>query len=380
MVKPLKTNAHRQGSTYIIVVGATLLITVFMMAGLLVIRIQRNQFQNASDQQQARLNAEAALDLGLNYIRVNPSNWRNQPLNLQSEYSAPNELQLAMIDPVDGDLFDSLEDPVLLVATGSAGNAIQMIRARLNLDAQGYDSLQSAIHAGNQITVVNSTVTTDKIISYDQMMSLTGSSTLQSDVLGAVSPVVGALSSISGDVTTSGDLPKDLPSRDSIDVVNLYSANAVQIDVDDLYESDHSLNRLNNVDFSNGMQDWLAVDSDVVSTAFNLQVTKRQASAAGIGQDIKSLLYKGGRFQLACKFVNQSTKDALARISIRLESTVDGVKYFSTPDFVSLPGEKTDLIGTVIPAWTGQLQSAIWIVDTIGENNAELRNIRTGHV
>ena len=357
-------NLQRRGSTYIIVVGAAMLITIFMMAGLTVIRIQRNQFQNAFDSQQARLNAEAALDLGLDFIRTNPSNWRDQPLNLQSQYGAPASLNLQLTDPFDNDLHDSSEDPVVLVATGTARKATQIMRARLNLDAQGFNCLQSAMHAGNRVHLLNSTVSTDSVVSYDQMMTLTGLSRLHSDVIGFTLPSVGGSSEITGEITTPGDLPKDTPSRESIDLVNLYSANAVEINVNDLYFSDYSVNRLSNSNFLLRLQDWLEFDCQAMPNANRLLVSKRESSQAGVGQDVKSLMYNGGVFRLSCNFKNNGEDQVQARIQLRIETTADGVRYYSTPDVAAKPKEEVQIMGAVTPIWQGNLLSAHWIVNT----------------
>ena len=358
------TSQNRIGSTYIIVVGAAMLITIFVITGLTVIRIQRSQFQNAFDSQQARLNAEAALDLGLNYIRENPSDWRDQSFNLQSEYGAPDSLQLQMTDPVDGDLFDSAEDPVVLVATGSAGDSTQFIRARLNLDAQGFDVLQSAIHAGNRISLLDSNVEINGTTSYDQMMTLVSASSLKSVVLGMTRPTIDTSSSVFGEITSPGDLPKDLPTRESIDVVSLYAANAVQINVSDLYVSDHRLNRLSNSDLQMGIKDWDAFDCEIVPNLESLLVSKRLSADAGARQDVKNLLYNGGEFRLACKFKNNGDKEVLARIRLQLETAVEGVKYFSTRDVACPAKTEIQIVDSVTPTWNSNLLSAYWIVST----------------
>ena len=363
-LNPSLTDRH--GSTYVIVLGAAMLVMVFMMAGLSIVRIHRLQFENTFDTQQARLNAETALDLGMHYIRSNPSSWRNSSFDLTTHYGSDASMDLQIIDPVDGDVSDSYEDPVELLATGTRGNATQKVRARLNLDAQGHNCLNSAIHAGNDFNIQASHISANSDLSYDNGMTVLQSSTLNCNVTGLFSPTIETNSQITGTITSPGDAPKDLPSRKSIQVIDWYASQAEVILLSDLYESNHSLNRLENSDFRTDLQNWNAESCELARLADGVAVTNRESSLAGIAQDVSSQMYNGGTFRLQGVFNNRGTTDELAQIQLKLESTEDGIQYFSTPTVTCLPREDTLISGDVVPTWQGQLINATWMVTTSG--------------
>ena len=66
---------NRRGGTYLVILGAATIVSVFGLMALTQQRIQRRGFENAADVHQARLNAQSAIRLGLLTIDLD-SNWR----------------------------------------------------------------------------------------------------------------------------------------------------------------------------------------------------------------------------------------------------------------------------------------------------------------
>ena len=353
---------NRKGATYIIVVGAAMLIAILMMAGLMLVRIQRSEFQNEADIHQARLFAESALDLGLHHIRENSSTWRNG-FDFEATYGSHPEISFRFEDPIDGDISDSYDDPVVILAEGYAGSAMQSIRARLNIDSVGYNALQSDLHSGQNILVNASDVSLREGISYDSSLTLENFSTINSDVTGQNNPVLDKNSEITGSITAPGDTPKNKPSVNGIEPFTHYLNEGVPIALDNLWFSDHKFNRILNEDFSKGLDKWVPVQCDAVVGGQFANITKRENVLAGLTQDVSSLVSLDGKYQLACAVFNPSSRVMSGTIHLRIESSGDGVRFFSIPDSACDADSWTQLAGDVEPVWSGTLISATWLVN-----------------
>ena len=113
-------HSKRRGGTYIIVVGSALVVSSLGMMAILQQRVQRKGFEAAADMEQARLNAESAVRLGLLQMARDP-NWRsaaaaNGGAVLTLTSADFGNVVLEALDPHDADLTDDADDAVVLRA------------------------------------------------------------------------------------------------------------------------------------------------------------------------------------------------------------------------------------------------------------------------
>lgn len=123
---------RRRGSTYVLVLGATMLVTVIGLSSILAIRVQRRTTEGTRDMLQARLNAKSAIEHGFFWIREDP-NWRQTRGQGPWAVDAPMGEGTATLEVVfedDGDT-DPNNNPALLTGTGVVGPARQMIEVRI---------------------------------------------------------------------------------------------------------------------------------------------------------------------------------------------------------------------------------------------------------
>lgn len=360
-----QSSSSRSGSTYIIVVGASMLLSLFMLASLMAVRIQRLEIRNSTDIQAAQLDLESGIELGLFHIRDNAENWR---LAASNNTIGTSSIDVSFVDPLDGDLTDSDLDPVIINVTGRQGSAIQHARARLNARQRGYDSLQSAMHAGQGIILESTTITSagnnvtlaSPWISYGNYFEAQGVE-IFANVRGIEEPELGE-STIHGVFSSAGNWPKGIPSDFGRNVFNYYQSNGVEIKLSDLWLSDHNLNRLQNPKFDKSTG-WEAFDCKFLGPIDGeLEIVDREHGQAGPTQDVSATVYPDGSYQLGCSVYNRYRNSISAKVHLRIESANEGVRYFSTPAALIKEKEKSFISGLVKPTWTGELISADWIV------------------
>ena len=359
-----KTLTSRIGSTYIIVVGASMLLTLLMLAGLMAIRIQRLEIRNSTDVQAARLNIESGIQMGLFHIRDNPTNWRQ---SATSTTIGNDGISVQLIDPIDGDLTDSDSDPVVISVTGKSGTAQQHARVRLNSRRRGYDSLLSTIHAGANISLQNTTVNSpgsevtanSPWISYDNSLVLKQSD-VHANIAGQESPSL-TDSIIHGSISSQGEWPRGRPKLSERDVFSFYASQGVAIELKDLWQSDHDLNRLQNPLLEKA-EDWERVDCSFKEQPGALIIFGRKNDLAGAAQDVSRIVQNEGSYVLGCAVFNPQKDAIVANVRLKIESSNEGVQYFSTPATLIGGEKRNNVSGSVKPTWTGNLLSASWIV------------------
>ena len=173
MMKPahnsLKKNGtrKRRGSLYVSVVMVGAIVSILGLSAMLVARINRQAHDGLLDSATARLNAQAALRLGMLTIE-HDADWRFRHATVEwiSEQSLGNgSLSLEVTDPSDGDITDAAADPVILTGTGRQGKAIHKTQITLVPLHRGYDCLASAIHSNDDVIFSGSEATCDHRVS-----------------------------------------------------------------------------------------------------------------------------------------------------------------------------------------------------------------------
>ncbi len=116
----------RRGSVYLIVLSVSMIVLVIGLSGLMVSRIEQRSASAVSDMTHARLHALAAVEMGMFLIEAKPLSWREsfKVGVLPTDMPLGNgTLTLEAVDPVDGDLTNHKDDPVLFTGIGIEGGA-----------------------------------------------------------------------------------------------------------------------------------------------------------------------------------------------------------------------------------------------------------------
>ena len=227
MKRPI-TSTARRGSTYLLVLGSTMLVTVIGLSALFAVTLERRRAEAAGDAVKARFYAQSALEMAAHWIDDDPD-WRSNRPNGAWATDVPignGTFGVQVVDPGDGVLSNSQTGAIHITCTGVKGAARHVFRVTLDAEAPestpALEALATAIHCGQDMTV-DLLVTLTAVgapASTNAALNLNG--TIVGDVeaasMSGLGLVVGA--------TTVPAPPKDLPSADVFDA---YVARATQL-------------------------------------------------------------------------------------------------------------------------------------------------------
>ena len=151
-VSPVVLRRNQRGSAYIMVLGAAMIISVIGLSSLLLVRVQSRHTGWSTDVGQARLGALSAIQIGLLQVASDPD-WRTTRSSGTWWNDMPignGSASLSGIDPIDGDLANDPQDPLVLTATGEHGQSRHMLSVTLDPDPD------PSAPAGTMIVRVNS--------------------------------------------------------------------------------------------------------------------------------------------------------------------------------------------------------------------------------
>ena len=222
-----KSKHRKLGSTYIMVLGTTLIVAVIGLSALTVVRVERRSSEGTADLAQARLNALSAIERGLHEIANDPD-WRTNQSS-GSTWASRTETEtgsysVSGVDPSDNNFKDRETDPVVLTGTGVKGDALYRLQVTLTADAAPLTCLEVSLHANNDLIFNSATLNSNQIISANDSVTESGS-VIDSDVE-AVNAINGA--GFTGG-TTTGITPRTMP--DPTTVFDYYVANGTSITV-----------------------------------------------------------------------------------------------------------------------------------------------------
>ncbi len=218
----------RRGSLYVPVLGVAMIVASIGMSAMVVARLNLRSVSGRQDRREARLLADAAVELGVTMLG-NESDWRTTRAH-DVPYPSAGALAIGggtlnwkLIDG-DGDLADDDRDSVRLVGAGKVGQAVYTKSVILEPSGIGLTCLEVALHSGGDNNIYSG-FNCDQIISANDDVNAWGP-TANTDV-----EVVDQFNgSISGTLTT-GITPRQMPG-DS--VFAYYLSNGTWIDYSDI--------------------------------------------------------------------------------------------------------------------------------------------------
>ncbi|WP_153556080.1 carbohydrate binding domain-containing protein [Roseimaritima sediminicola] len=148
----------RCGSTYLIVLFTTLIVTVIAFAGFQRLQLEQQQAELERDWNEAAVTARSAVEFALTKLG-NDHDWRRAYQDLsEGNYSDPVRLgrgtmRWQLADPVDGDLAQGENDPVRIYGYGQVGDSHRVYSMLAWPSGSPLDVLRSAVHAGGDLVV-----------------------------------------------------------------------------------------------------------------------------------------------------------------------------------------------------------------------------------
>src|SRR6185369_8069309 len=125
----------QRGSIYLTALGVSMLIVVIGVGAVLIGRVEARTGSTANDFAEARLAARSGLELAMLTIYNDPY-WRTHLGNGQwytNKAVGNSTFSLSAADPVDGDVTNGDNDPVVLTSTGMKGGTKYMISMRMEV-------------------------------------------------------------------------------------------------------------------------------------------------------------------------------------------------------------------------------------------------------
>lgn len=219
----------RRGVLYIHVLFTGMIITVIAVSTMRFHRSQAYELALSRDHENAKRNAQAAIDIALLKMRRYP-NWRT----LYSNPDWGTDLQIGngfysitVTDPVDGILQNKSYDPVQMRVVGKSGGAIYRESVIATVAPASGSCLDIAMIANDAISIFSSTLSTDQTIGANGAITSSGSQ---------INSKVEAGGTASGvyynQTVTNGVDVRKMPT--SSNVLNTYSNVATPISVNSL--------------------------------------------------------------------------------------------------------------------------------------------------
>lgn len=148
---------RRTGGVYIVVLGTSMIVALLGLSALLAQRVQNRMLVAAADIRQAQLNASSAVELALLTMKQD-ANWRaNYPNGfLVTDHStSAGTCTVKVTDPIDHNLADNPDEPVVILGIGTRGKAEQHCEVTIDPRRQPLGCLRETLVTGNATGISN---------------------------------------------------------------------------------------------------------------------------------------------------------------------------------------------------------------------------------
>src|SRR5882757_9350418 len=133
-MSPRRQKRLRTGGIYIAVLGTALVVALLGMSALIGQRLQNRMIVASSDIRQAQLNANTAIEFGLLAMKQD-ANWRTTYSNgnwFVNRNTNVGTCTLNVTDPIDANLSNNTDDPVVMLGIGYSGEAVQRVKVTVD--------------------------------------------------------------------------------------------------------------------------------------------------------------------------------------------------------------------------------------------------------
>jgi len=178
-----RSSQRRRGTIFIVVLATSLIVSVLALGALMVRRVERRRLRDQQDLAAARLYAQAGIEMAL-LRTVSDSNWRQNMVAGVWEGDQPigrGFYSFSVSDQGDNDLLDADDDPVVILATGKSGAAVQRLQVTLVPEIRGLSCLEVSLHADDKLDFKGGLVS-DQIVSTNSDAQQSGEDLILADV------------------------------------------------------------------------------------------------------------------------------------------------------------------------------------------------------
>ncbi len=364
---------RRVGGVYIAVLGSAMIIALLGLCALVGQRIENRLVAGSTDIRQAQLNASAAAELALLTMKQD-INWRTNFTNgdwftNRSTGTGSGTCTANVIDPIDSDLSNNPDDPVVVTGIGYSGQAEQLVKVTVDPQKNPLSCLRSAIAAGNNITLSGDTLRTNGLTSANQI------SASSAQVYGKVEATAISGSTYHG-TTTLIAAEKRPTMPDWASVFSYYRTHGVPLDINNL-PTWSVMNVARNAGIENAITsaDWIVApsgstadldrSSQQYSGSKSLRVRNRSTQYTGPAQPIDAYVKPGQQYYVEAYIYHSSTLLFLPiskafRISIYTKGSGDASPQINTTSDLAAKGLQWTNVSANInaPAWNGNLEYA----------------------
>lgn len=372
-----RNQLNRRGSVYLAVLGTAMIASVLAFSALALQRVQNRMLGASSDIQQAQLNAEAAVQMGMHTINNNAT-WRTSHPHgnwFTDRGLGEGSASLSVVDPLDENLSDSSTEPFVMTGVGSAGNAVQRVTRTFDAYPQALDCLRSAVAAGGDIVLNGCTLR----VSRTGLITANSISASGSNVFGRVQALSvggGTYRDATSQVAAS-DRPK-MPDWNT--VFDYYKDNGTEISINAVPSSMGSFTR--NGNFNSNDNHWTGTPTGAPSSTLEwvnllgngaLRVYNRSASTAGAAQAIDAFIKPGQPITINASVNHVGAQNF--RIRLVTKGTASSENTSSTSDILRIgTGVLFAQLGPVTltaPSWSGELEYAYVIISGGSGNSSQ---------
>jgi hypothetical protein len=368
----------RTGGVYIAVLATALVVALLGMSAMIGQRLQNRMIGAQGDIRQAQLNANTAVELALLTMK-NDTNWRttNSNGNWFVKRSATSGTCTANVtDPIDANLANNSDDPVVILGIGYSGEAEQRVKVTVDPRKDPLSCLRSAIAIGDAVTLSGDTLRAN-----NALITANSISASASQVYGKVEALstTGSTFNSTPTVVTSDKRPT-MPDWTS--AFSYYKTNGTQIDINSLPTQMPNLGR--NVSMENGSTDWTG-DPGGIPTAdttqsnnqartgtYSLRVRSRDAWYAGASQYIDAFVKPGQQYTVTGYVY--TTANFPRDFRFTLINKGSGSLQTDTGNDVTVPSKAWSAVTSTLtaPSWSGNLEYAyVKIAGADGNNTDE---------
>ena len=178
---PRTTPHARRGTTYVFVLGITLIVTVLGMGALTLSRVTSRSTVDANDWETAGTLAFSATEHALAYLNAaataSPAGWRGGYTSGQVGFTQTvgrGQFSWALKDEIDGNLGDDYLQSFRIYGIGRVGNVTRVYSVQVAPGGSPLDVLRTAVHSSVSVELTGKTMNNYGPISSAGLLKLSG--------------------------------------------------------------------------------------------------------------------------------------------------------------------------------------------------------------
>ncbi len=349
-------HVSRHGTIHIVVLLAALIVAAIGLGSLQLLRLQARTSAGDQDFAAARFHARTALELGLLKIRNDPY-WRRNLRNgdwLNGVTIGEGTIQLTAADPIDNDIVNGENHPVILTGTGRQGDARFSTSVRLEVGPPKGSCFEVSMTSGDDLSISSATIAGDQTISANGDLTAANGAMVNTDV----ESFGGITGSTYAKTRTTLSAARQLPNAAT--ALSYYLANGTTISYSVLPSWPQS-EVLSNTTFESNTNGWSAPTGGTLSRSsvtrmsgsWSLWLRNRTANTQVVMQNLPFNRLRSGDTYLLKLPIRSDACSAQAVLTVN--STGEGAQTFVTPLQSISANTWTTLTGNITPTWTGTL-------------------------